>query len=90
MINLKMKYLKVGLSTSRNLMRLLYGSTVAEVENYDVQLLISPILRPISSFVKENKAYICCILILGLFAIILSSEGICAKLPLYSSSPTRD
>ena len=47
-----------------------------------MQLLISPIWKPISSFVKENKVYICCILILGLFAIVLSSEGLFAKLPL--------
>jgi len=65
-------------------MCLLYGSFVAEVENCDVQLLISPIWKPISSFVKENKAYICCILILGLFAIVLSSEGLFVKLPLYA------
>ena len=48
----------------------------------DVQLLFHHIWKPISSFVKKNKAYIYCILILRLFAILLSPEGLFTKLQL--------
>jgi hypothetical protein len=77
-----MKHLNIELLASRSLMCLFYGSFVAEVENCDVQLLFHHIWKLISSFVKENKVYICCILILGLFAIVLSFKGLFAKLPL--------
>jgi hypothetical protein len=39
--------------------------------NCDVQLLISPIWKPISSFVMQNKSYTCCMLKLGLFKSFL-------------------
>ena len=53
----------------------------------DVQLLFRHIWKPISSFVKKNKAYIYCILILRLFAILLSPEGLFTKLQLISPFP---
>lgn len=53
-----------------------------------VQLLISPICNPISSFIMQNRSYACCMLKLGLFAIFWSFEGYYKNLPLYVSSPT--
>lgn len=43
----------------------------------DVQLLISPILKPINPFVMQNKAYICCILKLVVCNVLKLRELFC-------------